>query len=209
MKINAWKRRLAERSDLSTSLVHLTKDKKGNNALSAMDVLIKILKEKRLIGSNSNSGFICGGIPAVCFQDTPLYQLTENIYYEQKMRQAHEYTKVRYLGIGLMFDKVHIYKKGGRPVIYEKKETAKRFLPANEYWRIVNYNLDDENEIIDWTHEREWRIKNDFDFELSDVIVILPKCSNIETFIKKYKKEFNKDPYSDLKGIIPLQEIFF
>lgn len=208
MKKEAWSKRLAERSDLTISLVHLTKAKSEGSSLSALDVLIKILKEKKLIGSKPEVGFICGDTPAVCFQDTPLYQLAQNIYYEQKLRKAQEYTKIRYIGVGLMFSKFHVYQKGGRPVIYEKKENAKFFLPSSEYWRIVNYDLSDENEIIDWTHEREWRIKNNYEFNLHEVTVLLPKCKTIKHFIKKYKKEFNSDPYDDLKGIICLQELF-
>jgi len=206
MKKKAWGKRLAERSDLSVSLIHLTKD---NTELSALDVLIKILKEKKLIGSRTETGFICGNSPAVCFQDTPLYQLCQNIYYEQNMRKANEYEKIRYLGVGIMFSKFYVYQKGGRPVVYEKKETAKDFLPSSEYWRIVNYDLSNEDEIIDWTHEREWRVKNDFCFELDEVTVILPKSKSMKDFIKKYREEFNKEPYDDLKSIITLQELFY
>lgn len=205
MKKEAWGRRLAERSDMATSLIHLTKK---NESLSEIEVLMKILKEKKLTGSNPATGFICGNIPAVCFQDTPLYYLSQNIYYEQKMRQTREYKKIRYVGVGLMFSKILVYKKGGRPVIYEKKEVAKALLPQSEHWRIVNYDLSVENEFIDWTHEREWRVSNDFDFELNEAIVILPKCDIVKKFIKEYFKVFKRSPYDDLKGIISLQELF-
>lgn len=206
MKKEAWGKRLAERSDLTISLIHLTKKNKN---LSEIEVLIKILKERKLVGSIPANGFICGNIPAVCFQDTPLYYLSQNIYYEQKMRQAGEYKKIRYVGVGLMFSKTLVYKKGGRPVIYEKKEKAKKILPPSEYWRIVNYDLSDEDNLIDWTHEREWRVSDDFHFELNEAIVILPKSAIVKRFIKEYVKVFKSSPYDDLKGIISLQELFF
>ena len=50
----------------------------------------------------------------------------------------------------------------GRPVIYDKTISAKKYLPENEWWRIVNLDLSDEDRFIDWTHEREWRVPNDF-----------------------------------------------
>ena len=172
-----------------------------------MDILIKILKEKTIIGSTTESGFICGDTPAVCFQDSPLYHLTQNIYYEQKMRQAKEYEKIRYLGIGLMFMKTYVFKKGGRPVIYEQTDVAKKILPKSEYWRIVNYDLNDYNKIIDWTHEREWRIKNNFEFELKDVTVVLPNPKDVKTFSNKYIKAFKSSPIDDLNGVIALRHL--
>jgi len=211
MKVGAWIKRLAERSDLTTSLIHLTKPEINNHGknLEVMDVIIKILNEKKLIGSTTQSGFICGNTPAVCFQDTPLYQLSQNIYYEQKMRQAKETTKVRYVGVGLMFSKIFVYQKGGRPVFYEQTENAKKLLPEQEHWRIVNYDLNDTERIIDWTHEREWRVKENFEFELKDVTIILINNKSVNAFIKRYKNEFKTDPFDDLNGIIPLSDLFF
>lgn len=205
MKKKAWGERLAERSDLTAFLVHLTK---SNENQSHLEVLINILKEKKLRGSKPHVGFICGDTPAVCFQDTPLYQLSQNVYYEQKMRKAKEYEKIRYSGVGLMFSKIQVYRKGGRPVIYEQKEIAKTILSPSEHWRIVNYDLSDDNGFIDWTHEREWRVKNDYCFELNEVTVILPRSKYVKEFIKDYITAFNSSPYDDLIGIISLQELF-
>lgn len=38
---------------------------------------------------------------------------------------------------------------------------------------VFNNNLEDRQNIIDWTHEREWRVKGDFEFELPQVYVLL------------------------------------
>ena len=45
-----------------------------------------------------------------------------------------------------------------RPVIYDDPNIAKQYLKSNEYWRIVNLNLSNDNNFIDWSHEREWRL---------------------------------------------------
>ncbi len=71
-----------------------------------------------------------------------------------------------------MFDKTYIYKKGGRPVIYDKTEEAKKYLTEDKWWRIVNLDLSDSNNIIDWTHEREWRVLNELTFELKMLVLL-------------------------------------
>jgi hypothetical protein len=209
MNENEWMKRLAERTDLTTQLMHLTKgsnDPKDEN--SVVNNLLKIISDKKLIGSDTDGGFICGPNRAVCFQDTPLYSLMQNVYYEKKLRDSGQQTKVRYLGWGLLFPKRAIFIKGGRPVIYDKTNEAKDYLPESQWWRIVNLNLENKDSLIDWTHEREWRIKGDFEFNLSEVIVIVFTSKLGKTFLKKYKEKFNSEAFNDLKGIISLGEIF-
>lgn len=91
-----WKERIASRSDLTGHLIHLTRGANINSQeVSSLDILIKILLEQRLIGSSTKSGFICGNRKAVCFQDTPIYQLTQNIYSEQEYRNQNPNAKLR------------------------------------------------------------------------------------------------------------------
>ena len=80
-----WKERVTQRSDLSSSLVHLTRSSViDGKEYTAVDVLIKILREGTLRGSDPRSGFITGDRPAVCFQDAPLGSIAENIAFEKK-----------------------------------------------------------------------------------------------------------------------------
>jgi len=116
-----WRRRIAERSDLSTGLVHLTRE---NDSKSVFDVLYNILASKKLIGS-TNTGFIIGNNSAVCFQDTPLGSICQNVFYEQKKKELDDNQKLRYRAIGLYFDKRYLFNKGARPVIYDKKMMLK------------------------------------------------------------------------------------
>ena len=107
-----------------------------------------------------------------------------------------------------MFDKSFIYNNGGRPVIYDKKEAAKRYLPKEHWWKIVNFDLSDDEQIIDWTHEREWRVPNELEFELSDISVIVPNAKAYKIIIEKCRKE-GIDLINEVKSIINLGDLFY
>jgi len=198
--LDKWKKRIKERSDITSHVTHLTRS--VTSIEDAIDRLIKILEEKKINGSKTNEGFIIGNNPAVCFQEAPLYGVCQNVYHEQQ-NHTELGDKTRYDAIGLSFSKKYVYEKGGRPVLYEDKVIAKKILPSEEWWRIVNFNLSDENKIIDWTHEREWRVKNEFEFDLSETYVLLLNQGCYKIFIEKIDKEILKQ----LKGINVLQQI--
>ena len=209
MKLEEWKKRIAGRNDVTTYVSHLTKpglDDNGNK-VKGSDVLLKIIEEQKLIGSTTISGFISGDNSAVCFQDAPFMSLAQNVYYEQSKSKANEKYKRKYYGYGFAFPKDYIYKRGGRPVIYDDREEAKSYLPKDEWWRIVNYNLTRKDRIIDWTHEREWRIKGDFKFELRHAFVVMPNHKAIKKFAKIYEEKFSSDVYEDFAGFIILSTL--
>lgn len=212
MNIKDWGKRISRRSDISMGLVHLTK---GNEQLNAFQVLMKILKEQKIVGSTNQivnghpRGFICGNDAVVCFQDVPLFSLSENILLEQQMHSENPSLPIRYTAFGLRFNKRYIYQNGGRPVIYEKTSTAKNFLPQDEYWRIVKLDLDNDENIIDWTHEREWRIKGDFNFCLSEVEILLSDQDSVKKFYKYCEKENMLHIFSEIKGIVTLKSLVF
>ena len=58
-----WKRRIAERTDMSTSIVHLTREAEING--SVLDTLFDILSGGVIKGSSTRSGFICGKLRSV------------------------------------------------------------------------------------------------------------------------------------------------
>ena len=193
-----WKKRHRHRSDISIYITHLTKE---TEELDTFQVLRKILAEKKIVGSNRN-GYIIGNATAVCFQDIPLYGVCQNTFHEQ-MNHTELGRIVRYRPIGLTFEKEYLFRKGARPVLYERKEVAKQILPEAEWWRIVNYDLSNDNSIIDWTHEREWRIKGDLDFELNQVILIMPHGMNNSVL----KETFGDEILNNIKGIVTLDPI--
>ncbi|MCL7748749.1 DUF2971 domain-containing protein [Halalkalibacter alkaliphilus] len=157
-----WIDRIKTRMDITGMVTHLTKPSKDLDLtdmdfneinLKAVDNLIQILKDKRINGSTTKTGFITGSTPAVCFQDAPLSGLIQNILHEQERRKKNPKEKLRYCGVGLSFLKPFIYKKDGRPVIYDESSTAKSYLTSSDHWRIVRFNLSNSSNYIDWTHE--------------------------------------------------------
>ncbi|WP_339267710.1 DUF2971 domain-containing protein [Paenibacillus sp. FSL W8-0187] len=190
---------MRHRSDMSTYVFHLTKKTK---TMSASEVLLKILNDKKLIGSTTDSGFIVGDSPAVCFQDVPVHALCQNTLYEQNYREDLG-GKIRYQPVGIGFKKKTIFHKGGRPVIYESSIKAKKFLPEEEWWRIVDFHLGNAENITDWTHEREWRVKGDMTFKLSDVVVLLSKG----TSYKRFMKNANSQLLEEIDGIVVLDPV--
>jgi hypothetical protein len=193
-----WKKRHRNRSDISTYITHLTKDA---GDLDAFQVLKKILTEKKIMGSDGN-GYVIGDTTAVCFQDIPLYGVCQNTFHEQ-MNRAELGGSLRYRPIGLTFEKEYLFNRGARPVLYEKKNVAKQILPEAEWWRIVNYDLSNENAIIDWTHEREWRVKNDFVFELNQAIIIMPHGMNYN----EIREKFGDEILNNIKGVSILDPV--
>lgn len=193
-----YDKRMRYRSDLSSYVTHLTRKSDVGNA---REVAIKILREQKIVGS-TNKGFVCGSDSAVCFQDAPIYSVCQNSYHEQ-MYTDELGGKKRYDPIGLSFKKDFVYKSGGRPVIYEKKDVAKSFINEEEWWRIVSFDLSDPKNIVDWTHEREWRCKGDFTFELEDVTVLLTSHTTYKNFVN----EVDHNTLSRLGGIIVLNPI--
>jgi len=175
-----WKNRISKRSDLTVMVTHLTKpsdlsitDEDKINIESVKN-LIKILEEKKIKGSTTNSGYIIGNKSAVCFQDAPMYGIIQNVEFEKEMRSNGKSKKIRYSGNGLAFSKYHVYDNGGRPVLYEKTSIAKQILNDENYWRIVNLEISVvSGKSIDWMHEREWRVPLDFqiDYKLTHVIL--------------------------------------
>lgn len=201
----SWRQRIAERSDLSSQVVHLVR---RTESLTELDVLMSILREGRVRASDPRVGFINGGVPAACFQDAPLSGICQNVYFEQKYRKANPTARERYRAMGLMFPKESLYRAGGRPVIYDRPADAKQYLPKAEWWRIVNYDLSSDDSIVDWTHEREWRIPGDFNFELADATVLIVKGEFYTKFVKRAEAEI-PGGMAALNGIVVLSNILY
>lgn len=202
--LNAWYKRLYMRTDISSGLTHLTRPNTINGKnYSAVEILLKILTEQKLIGSTTQSGYIVGSTPAVCFQETPLISIAQSLYHEKQERERLNTERIRYSAIGLSFDKHYVYGKGGRPVIYETTKKSKSILPPSEWWRIVDLNYEDKNKITDWTHEREWRVPGDFTFELKDAFVIVGLEKDYHEFILNCGVS-RFDILKQIKGIVTL-----
>lgn len=204
MNFEEWCNRYKNRNDISSRLTHLTK---GNTVEEAFTNLLKILEEKILIGSTTETGFIIGSRPAVCLQEAPLNAIAENLLYEKQVRK--DSSKPRYNSFGLRFNKQFIYNIGGRPVIYEKKDVMKNLLPKEEYWRIVNYDLSNPNMIIDWSHEREWRVPGDIRFDYKDIEIVVASNKYYRKLIAYCIENDKQDMLKKINGIVVMNTIFY
>lgn len=198
MKRDDWVKRIKERSDMVTRVTHLTKE---NDDDEAFENLWKILNDKEIKGSGAN-GFINGKRKAVCLQELPLSAIAENLMYEQVLND-----KIRYSSFGVRFNKAFIYRMGGRPVIYENKEHMKALLNEEEYWRIVDLDLSDKEKIVDWTHEREWRVPDKLPFKYTHIEVIVANDKYYRKFVKRCIDEDRTDILVEIHGIITLNSV--
>lgn len=175
-----------QRGDIVNSLVHLTKEKGDRTAL---EVLYKILGDGELIGS-TKGGFIKGPHSAVCFTETPLSSLK---HFASKPKQKKD---ARYRFYGIAINKEGAFKLGARPVIY-LPDNEGGWIPRNQKWRHVRY----EYGSVDWTHEREWRKKGNFDLtQMTGIYIICWHSNEIEGI----KKSMSKKVAKKVRGFLPM-----
>jgi hypothetical protein len=147
------------RDDLSNKLIHFTR---GQTRQAAAETFLKILEEKKLRGGD---GEIKGKWKCVCFTEAPISKLAAIL----ANPVAHG---SRYEPYGFMIDKTWLFKKGGRPVIYQS-DSEYELLPDSFKYRHVRYEPDN---LIDFTWEREWRIHTDaVDLDPKHVTLIVPE----------------------------------
>ena len=133
------------RDDLSKLVVHLTKDIDGTDSY---DILIKIIRDLNINASKHYAITNVEPKGAACFYDVPLRNLQQLIETNPNNRK----------GYGILVDKNYLWYLGGRPVIYT--DNINLGWPISEKFRLVNTEPNG-NHPIDWTHEREWRVRGD------------------------------------------------
>lgn len=162
------------RPDLSPNLVHFTK---GESFEEAFQKLRLIIKDQYLFGSTN---LIKGQHPCVCFTEAPLCTVVNGL--------ANSFAHERYKPFGIMFTKSHIFALGGRPVIYQTNEEY-AYLPDSHNWRHVTYEPCASNP-IDWTWEREWRLKCEFiNFTPLDAELLVPTKDYANRLYLDYKAQ--------------------
>ena len=119
---------------------------------SASSVLRKILYEGGLKGTSSWSY----GQSCVCFTEAPIQEF--NSIFSLVEIAASEKERPRYEPYGIGVSKKWLFSQGGRPVIYDHPNAVDS-IPKDKKYRFVPY--DPENG-VDFTWEREWRIKTDY-----------------------------------------------
>ncbi|MFH1560824.1 MAG: hypothetical protein ABID84_05385 [Chloroflexota bacterium] len=142
------------RDDVSSRLIHLTR---GEPEKVAAEAFLSIVKERKIRGGTE---CIKGGYRCVCFSEAPLSKLTQILANPAA-------SGMRYKPFGVMVEKEWLFKRGGRPVIYQP-DAEYSLLHETQRFRHVRY----EPSSVDFTWEREWRIRTD-ELELDPSVTTL------------------------------------
>lgn len=178
------------RDDISTKLIHLTRDtvevelEGPNRVIPAQDKFMNIVKTETLLGG---TGGIRGGFTCVCFSEAPIGKLAQLFSVYTDPNQIF-----RYAPLGVMVDKKWLFHQGGRLVIYQPEEEYD-CLPESHKYRHVRYEPhDDPKKNKDFTWEREWRIqKDELKLEPEKTILVVPT--------RKWERKFIDDVISRMK----------
>lgn len=141
------------RSDVSSWLLHLTRPRweKDGRVVSSFDVLTEIVNSRVLRASLRSEITSREQLGATCFYDVPPSAWTQLVETNPSGRTGH----------GVLVHKTALWAMGGRPAIYTEQSTPELW-PAAERYRIIHTDLA-RNPPIDWTHEREWRLRGNLD----------------------------------------------
>ena len=72
----------------------------------------------------------------------------------------------------------------------------------------MNFDLSDANAIIDWTHEREWRVPGDFTFEVSEATLLFVNSTTYKSFLRKCK-ESGTNFVDQAKGVVVMDNLLY
>lgn len=196
------------RPDFSKYLIHFTKDRKPDSeaqqnpalnmkGISAKERLLRILTEKQIIASTLTTG---NNANACCFTECIWGSLLSHAK--------------RYSAYGIGFTKTYISLKKGNPVFYigpqlfntyNKDTTLLPFLAL--------YDPLNKKKVIDYTHEREWRIAETLKFAYKDISFIVLKSykdiPDFQDFIDKIgdDKVIFMDNYKKVESLWPLLNV--
>lgn len=135
---------------------------------------------------------ILGKQPTVCLFDTPIAEL------QQLLTRANRH---RYQPFGIGIDKRYAFAQGARPVIYMPLREARRMLPEAEMWRVVALDLEHKTP-IDWTFEREWRVRDNFALPSRGAVALVETWRDVDEIYDR----FNGAP--PCAGVVPLEDLF-
>ncbi len=163
------------RADISDNLVHFTGPQDNWN--EAFSRLRSIIIECRIRGGN---GMIRSGDRCVCFTEAPLPSLRNGL--------VNPSNYGRYSIFGIIIEKSWLFDRGGRPVIYQS-EAEYSTLPEELRWRHVRYEPTEENR-IDFTWEREWRIMcDDLQILPNEVAIVVPSADWAYALMHDHEQE--------------------
>lgn len=159
------------REDMSDFLIHFTK---GDDLQGAYQNLKSIIDQSVVHGSSLK---IRDGSNCVCFSEAPLSSLKSGLL------NPSFYSP--YSPFGIITTKEHIFSLGGRPVIYQPESEFYQ-LSADNSWRHMRY----EPPSVDFTWEREWRLKTGgYRFRPDNTQIIVPDSACARRLISEHDSE--------------------
>lgn len=203
------------RPDISDYLVHFTKSGKSCSSrrfkhktdeidkLSAYDRLVSILNSKTIIATP----IPWVDVESVCFTECPWMSLLEHAK--------------KYSPYGIGFSKSFIFACDGNPVFYcrdslfsatqwtdDIKHYLTRFNPS------YNPEQKQNSTVLDYSHEREWRVPHDLSFEYNQIeFVVLNTYEDMAKFPKELKDAIGRtkfilmENYRSIERIWPMHKI--
>jgi hypothetical protein len=180
------------RRDLGTLLFHFTRTPpehfvewdtghggRASCPASAWAVLQKILHEGRLRGTSRWTY----GQDCVCFTEAPFHEF--NSIFSLVDIAASEKERPRYEPYGVAVSKNWLFERGGRPVIYDHPDAFESFSNDQRY-RFVQY---DPKAGIDFTWEREWRIRaENLQLDPKETLVVVPDSEEAFELVYSFAK---------------------
>ncbi|MBI2335780.1 MAG: hypothetical protein HYU97_03345 [Deltaproteobacteria bacterium] len=125
------------RRDLSHYLFHWTR---RTQQKPASDILMEILEQKILKGSNNYIRGSCGeSHKCVCFTETPVSEFVSLFKFVLRNRDKPNAELLRYEPYGIAVKKEWLFKQDGRPVIYQTNAEYEK-LPSDLQWRHCKYD---------------------------------------------------------------------
>jgi len=185
------------RRDISNQLVHLTK---STEKLQAINILENIINEERLIGGK---GFIKSHDQCICFSETPLSEIANLLKANEVTIQNKQ--RPRYESYGVIVSKKWAWGQGARPVIYQP-DLEYDILPEELKYRHVRYELESD---IDFTWEREWRLKaKEIKLISEHTIFVVPTSKEVMYLKREYFSFIQKAVASLGEDALPYIEDF-
>lgn len=189
------------RPDISPYLAHFTSSKypKGfRNEENPTNAFMYLSPEKRLISILQSKRVLASQVPwvgnhrAVCMTECPWTSLITHTQ--------------QYSSYGVGFLKEFIFGRGGGPVYYVRADmfNNQRWDPTvlpfvTPFWPdYVPSELKSRTTIkkCDYTHEREWRVAGDLEFEYVDIqFVVLPDYQAMARFPKQLKDDIGRNKF--------------
>lgn len=188
-----------DREDFSRFLVHLTREYEG---ATAEENLVAMLRSRRVEARNAHCLF-APKIKRIGFSDVLKKQFNTVCFTEVPLNQLKHLTKeipnrsIKLKPYGLVFRKAHLLEEGANPAIYisNKAEGLRELLLSQfdahfrehrkyrqlkkqfgegadaiiRYYAFINIISDR----VDFSWEREWRLKGDFAFGFQQLVAII------------------------------------